>query len=122
MVFYLPAGWPPAVHPPGSDGFEASAVAWLLDILPRGYREQKRVHRYPVGLAVIARHHAEASVGGARHGYRTIRAELSAWLSSDEIDAVLMIYGTAGKRQVAVARAVVLVEEALRQQGFRPLP
>lgn len=80
------------------------------------------MHRYPVGLAVMARHHAAASVGGARQGYRTIRAELSTWLSSDEIDAVLTIYGTAGKRQVAAARAVALVEEALRRQGFRPLP
>jgi hypothetical protein len=93
-----------------------------LNILPPGYRDQNQVHRYPVGLAVIARHHAEASVGGARQGYRVIRAELSAWLSSDEIDAVLAIYGKAGKRQVAVARAAVLVEEALRQQGFSPLP
>lgn len=81
MVSYVAAGWPSAVHPPGSEHFEASAVAWLLDVLPAGYREQERVQRYPIGLAVIARHHAEACLDGARQGYRTIRSELHAHFS-----------------------------------------
>jgi hypothetical protein len=122
MVFYVPAGWPPEVRPPGSEGFQASAVAWLLDILPPGYRERKRVHRYPVGLAIIARHHAEASLEGSREGYRTIRAELSACLPAGEIDVVLAAYRAEGARQAATARAVGLVVQALYRQGFRPPP
>jgi hypothetical protein len=114
MTSYVPAGWPSAVHPPGSDSFEASAVGWLLDVLPPGYREQKRVHRYPIGLAVIARHHAEASVTGARQGYRAIRAELRACLPADEIDEVLAAYGAQGARLVTAARSIDLVERALR--------
>jgi hypothetical protein len=77
---YVPAGWTEAVAPPGTDGWEVSAVAWLLDVLPEGYREQQHVHRYPIGLAVMARHHTEACVDGARQGYRTIRADLNGWL------------------------------------------
>ena len=29
MAAYLPPGWPTGVHPPGSDDFEATAVAWM---------------------------------------------------------------------------------------------
>jgi hypothetical protein len=36
MASYLPPDWPPVVLPPGSDDFELSAVAWLLDVLPMG--------------------------------------------------------------------------------------
>jgi hypothetical protein len=106
------------VRPPGSEGFTASAVAWLLDVLPEGWREHKRVHRYPVGLAVIARHHSQACVSGARQGYRTIRAELDGQLPPQAVDAVLAAYATEGARLAATARAAVLVEEALRAEGI----
>jgi hypothetical protein len=114
MTSYVPAGWPPAVHPPGSEDWEASAVAWLLDVLPPGYREQRAVQRYPIGLAAVARHHMDACVAGARQGYRAIRTELRAFLSSDEIDAVLAAYRAEGVKLVTTARAVDLVEQALR--------
>jgi hypothetical protein len=52
---YLPAGWPEAVAPPGSQDWEASAVAWLLDLVP-DLRGHSAVRRHPVILAVIARH------------------------------------------------------------------
>lgn len=32
IVSYVPAGWPPAVYPPGSDGFERSAVAFPVKL------------------------------------------------------------------------------------------
>jgi hypothetical protein len=114
MRSYVPAGWPASVHPPGSDHFEASAVAWLLDVLPPGDREQGRVQRYPIGLAVIARHHAEAWVAGARQGYRAIRAELRTCLPAEQVDEVLAVYGVEGVRLVTTARSIDLVERALR--------
>jgi hypothetical protein len=126
MVFYVPAGWPSAVRPPDSQGFEASAVTWLLDVLPPGYREQKQVHHYPVGLAVMARNHAVACLDGAREGYRAARAELGGFLPPGEIDAVLAVYRAAGDRQAATAREaglkftgreVVICERADRCTG-----
>src|SRR5579859_4102967 len=117
MVHQLPPGWPPAVRPPGSEDFTPSAVAWLLDVLPEGYRQDKRVHRYPVGLAVIARHHSQACVSGARQGYRTLRAELGGRVPPREVDAVLAAYAAEGAKLAATARAAVLVEDALRAQG-----
>ena len=38
MAAYVPPGWPAGVHPPGSTDFEATAVAWLLDVVPPDYR------------------------------------------------------------------------------------
>jgi hypothetical protein len=114
MTSYVPAGWPPAVHPPGSDAFESSAVEWLLEVLPPGYREQRAARRYPIGLAAVARHHIEACVTGARQGYRVIRGELHGWVPPDQVDAVLVAYGNEGARLVTTARAVLLVERALR--------
>jgi hypothetical protein len=100
-------GWPSAEHPPGSDGFEPSAVAWLLDVLPARYREPVRARRYPVGLAAIARHHTEPAVDDARQGYRVIRTEL-AGQPLHEIDAVLTAYRVEGAKLAAAARAAVL--------------
>lgn len=100
---HVRAGWPPAVHPPGSAEFEASAVAWLLDVMPPGYRQQERLHRYPIGLAVIARHHTEACLDEARQGYRSIRGELDGRLSASEVEQVLAVYRTVGAKQSAAA-------------------
>jgi hypothetical protein len=53
------------VHPPGSEGWEGTAVTWLLDLVP-GYRQYAMVCRHPVILASIARHLIHGSIDGAR--------------------------------------------------------
>ena len=65
MAAYLPQDWPDAVRPPGSEDFEASAVAWLLDVLPADFRRHPVLRRYPAALASMALHHARACVHGA---------------------------------------------------------
>ena len=49
---YLPPGWPPGVAPPGTEDWEATAVEFLLELVPdlRGHSAR----RYPVVLAAIA--------------------------------------------------------------------
>ena len=47
MSVYLPHDWPAEVLPPGTEDFEASAVAWLLDVLPADFRRHPVVRRYP---------------------------------------------------------------------------
>jgi hypothetical protein len=118
MAAYLPPGWPTGVHPPGSDGFEASAVAWLLDVVPPDYRLHGVLRRYPVALAAMARYHTAACVEGARQGYRTARTELGEALPPHAIDAVLAAYRAEGRRLAATARAAILVERALRGEKF----
>jgi hypothetical protein len=117
---YVPPGWPTGVHPPGSDEFEQTAVAWLLDAVPPDYRLHGVLRRHPVALAALARHHLAACVAGAREGYRTARAELGDRLPAGSLDAVLDAYRTEGRRLVETARAVDLVGRALRGEVFTP--
>src|SRR5215472_7986655 len=105
MAAYVPPGWPPGVHPPGSDDFERTAVAWLLDVVPADYRLYGVLRRYPLALAAMAAHHADACVAGARHGYRTARTELGEVLPPHGLDAVLATYRAEGRRLVDTARA-----------------
>jgi hypothetical protein len=114
MAAYLPPGWPAGVHPPGSAGFEPTAVTWLLDVVPPDYRVHGILRRHPLALAALARHHMAACVAGARQGYRTARAELGDDLPPGGIAAVLDAYRAEGSRLVETARAVDLVSRALR--------
>jgi uncharacterized low-complexity protein len=120
MVMYMPPGWPAGVHPPGSDDFESTAVGWLLDVVPPDYRLHGVLRRYPVALATVARHHSRACVEGARQGYRTARTELAGALPPHAVDTVLAAYRKEGARLAATARAVGLVERALRGEVFTP--
>src|SRR5215472_14792107 len=121
MVAYLPPGWPTGIHPPGSEEFERTAVAWLLDVVPPDYRMHGVLRRHPVALATLARRHLAACVEGARQGYRTARTELGDVLPVSGVDAVLATYRSEGSRLVAAARAADLVEHALRGKEFTPL-
>ena len=120
MATYMPPGWPAGVHPPGSDDFESTAVGWLLDVVPPDYRLHGVLRRYPVALAAMARYHSKACVDGARQGYRTARTELAGTLPPHAIDTVLAAYRKEGARLAATARAVALVERALRGEVFTP--
>jgi hypothetical protein len=117
---YIPTGWPTGVHPPGSEGFEQTAVNWLLDVVPPDYRLHGVLLRHPVALASLARHHLAACIEGARQGYRGVRAELGRDLPPSSIAAVLAAYQTEGRRLVATAKAVDLVDRALRGEEFVP--
>lgn len=118
MAAYTPPGWPTGVHPPGSEDFETTAVAWLLEVVPPDYRLHGVLRRHPTALAAMARHHAVACVEGARQGYRTARTELTGALPPHAIDAVLTAYRKEGHRLAATSRAVGLVERALRDEPF----
>jgi hypothetical protein len=120
MPAYLPPGWPAGVHPPASEGFEPSAVAWLLDVVPPDYRLYGVLRRHPVALATMARHHLEAAVQGAREGYRMARTELKDELPPHAVDAVLAAYRREGSRLVAASRAAEVVEQALRGDISNP--
>jgi hypothetical protein len=120
VAAYLPPGWPAGVHPPGTDGFEQTAVTWLLDVLPADYRVHGVLRRHPVALAAVARHYLDACVAGARSGYRGARTELTGALPPQAVEAVLQVYQDEGRRLVDAARAVDLVGRALRGETFTP--
>ena len=85
MAVYIPPGWPTGVHPPGSEDFEATAIAWLLDVVPPDFRLHGVLRRHPAALAAMARHHTQACVEGARAGYRTARS--TSWLNAPFLSA-----------------------------------
>jgi hypothetical protein len=95
-------------------------VAWLLDTVPADYRLYGVLRRYPVALAAMAVHHADACVAGARSGYRVARSELGDVLPAHGLDAVLSAYRAEGRRLVGIARAATLVSRALRGETFSP--
>jgi hypothetical protein len=68
----------------------------------------------------MARHHSKACVEGAREGYRTARTELAGVLPPHAIDTILAAYRKEGARLAETARAVDLVERALRGEVFTP--
>jgi hypothetical protein len=117
---YVPPGWPAGVHPPGTERFEETAVAWLLEFVPAEYRRYGVLRRYPVVLARMARQHVSASVEAARLGFRTARTELSGVIPPHGVEAVLDIYRREGTRLVAIAEGVELVDRALRGDSFTP--
>jgi hypothetical protein len=119
MAQYVPPDWPVGVHPPGSEGWEGTAVTWLLDLMPE-YRQYATVCRHPVILASIARHLLRGSVDGASDGYRTVRTELAGHALPHAADAALTAYRTEGRRLAAAARAVDLVEHAPRGEVLNP--
>src|SRR5215469_8616019 len=120
MAAYVPPGWPSGVHPPGSEDFERTAVAWLLEVVPADYRLYGVLRRYPLALGAMAVHHADACVAGARSGYRVARSELGDALPPHGLDAVLSAYRAEGRRLVGIARAATLVSRALRGEVFSP--
>jgi hypothetical protein len=117
---YVPLGWPESVRPPGSEDFEASAAAWLLDVLPPEYRHYEVLRRHPAALAAMARYYADGCVEGARQGYRTCRQELGEMVPPHVVDGVLAAYRQEGFRLAATAKGIELVGRALRGETFAP--
>ena len=66
----------------------------------------------------MAQFYARASLEGARRGYRTARTELAESVPPHAVDGVLAAYRTEGYKLAAIARAVELVERALRGQDL----
>ncbi len=120
MTDPLPPGWPTPVQPPGSEGFERTAVGWLFDLCPPDYRSHDVLRAYPVVLARFARQHVASAVEAARSGYRTARADLKGVVPPDVVEAVLGAYDREGRRLAQAAREVELVEAALRGERWVP--
>lgn len=115
---YAPPGWPAEVRAPGSPGWEASAVAWLLDISPPEYRGYPSLRRHPVLLARFGVLHVEASQAAVDRALSEARGQLRDVASRDEIAEGLRIWECEQARLLGVRRAVGLVEDALRGRRY----
>ncbi|NUU26429.1 MAG: hypothetical protein HOV68_33735 [Streptomycetaceae bacterium] len=111
-----PPGWPHGVQAPGSDAWVRSAVNWLLDLCPPGYRRHEVLRRHPQLLARLARHHVTAQVMAARAGYGTVRVDMRDH-GVQVVEAALQVYEVEGAQLAALEREVALVERALLDAG-----
>lgn len=117
---YVPPGWPGAVRPPGSDGWIRTATAFLLDCCPPEYRGYPVMMKHPVVLARCARAHVESQIESTRHVVSVIRPDLSDEVTSQVADDAVTVLQREETRLVRVARAVALVDQALRDVRFVP--
>ncbi|MCF2526297.1 hypothetical protein [Yinghuangia soli] len=115
-----PPGWPRGVRPPGVEGWEETAVRWLYDLVPPGYRRHEVLRRHPELLARMARQHVAAALQAARYGYGTARVDLRDRVEVHVVESVLRMYEYEGSRAAALEREVSLVEEALTGRRWTP--
>jgi hypothetical protein len=108
------------VLPPGAPDWERSASGWLLDLCPGDYRAYEVLRRHPVVLARFAAHHVAGAIDAARRGTAAARTELRDVASPEVLAAAISAYEREGARLLATARAVGLVEEALRGRRYVP--
>lgn len=106
--------WPASVHPPESDSFEQTALAWLFDQVPADYRLHGVLRRHPVALSRLARQYVSAALEAAREGYRTARVDLRDHMPPHALDQVMSAYLAEGRRMAEVLRSVEALDTALR--------
>jgi hypothetical protein len=117
---YTPPGWPAAVPPPGTPDWEQSASDWLIDLCPADFRGYPVLRRHPLSLAWLAGHHVEGARQAMARALGRIRVELGQDLQPGVIDQLMQTLDAEQARLLAAARAVQLIEQALR--GHRHVP
>lgn len=116
----LPPGWPPEVRPPGSPEWERTAVDWLLDLCPPDYRGYGVLRRHPLALARLAAHHVEGGRQACAAALGSLRVDLSGDLDARALAEVFDVLDAEQARLLAAARAVALVDDALRGRKYIP--
>ena len=115
-----PAGWPVQVQPPGTQGWEASAGFWLIDLCPADYRSYAVWRRHPVALAWVASLHVAAQLEAMRQAFRTVRVELADDLDPETVAAARHAIEAEGLRLRAAQRGIDLILEAMRGEVYVP--
>ena len=82
---YVPPGWPSQVRPPGAQGWEATAIAYLLDCCPPDFRAYRVLRNHPVVLAEFASHFVDGQHEAAQRGLAGVRTSLSEYVEPDVV-------------------------------------
>ena len=115
---YAPPGWPSQVRPPGAPGWEATAIAFLLDCCPADFRAYRVLRNHPVVLAQFALHFVNGQHEASQRGLAEVRTSLSDCVEPDVVDAATQAWLEQGARLARVRRAVTLLDGALRGRVF----
>ena len=115
---YVPPGWPSQVRPPGAPGWEATAIAYLLDCCPADFRAYRVLRNHPVVLAQFASVFVNGQHEASQRGLAEVRTSLSDCVEPDVVDAATQAWLEQDARLARVRRAVTLLDEALRGRLF----
>jgi hypothetical protein len=113
VTAHVPPGWPAEVLPPGVDGWQDTAVAWLLDNGPAEWRQDPVLTRHPVLLARRAAEHLAADVDAARAAWLPADRWAGLGLPADAREPVLRMLAREGPALAARLRAAQMVADAL---------
>ena len=117
---YAPPGWPSQVRPPGAPGWEATAIAYLLDCCPADFRSYRVLRNHPIVLAQFAMHFVNGQQEASERGLADVRTSLSEYVEPDIVESAAQAWLEQAARLVRTRRAVALLEEALRGRVFVP--
>ena len=115
---YVPPGWPGQVRPPGASGWEATAIAYLLDCCPPDFRAYRVLRNHPIVLAQFATHFVNGQHEASQQGLAAVRTSLDEYFEADVVEAAAQAWLEQGARLARTRRAVALVDEALRGRVF----
>jgi hypothetical protein len=115
---YAPPGWPNQVRPPGAPGWEATAIAYLLDCCPADFRAYRVLRNHPVVLAQFAMQFVNGQQEVSQRGLAEVRTSLGDYVDPDIVEAAAQAWLEQGARLTRTRRAVTLLEEALRGRVF----
>lgn len=115
-----PPGWPRSVPPPGAEGWEPRAVAYLLDLAPGDFRTEPLYARQPQLLAWRVQALVEAQLQSARAAYSRARAELREVATPEVVAEMLQALEREGAALLARRREVDLLASALRGEAYVP--
>ncbi len=118
MSVFRPPGWPDEVRPPGAEGWEEGAVAYLFDCCPADFRAYPVLRRHPLVLARFAAHFVEGQCRAAQEGLASIRAGLQGRVPAPAVEQAAQAWLEQAARLVRTKRAVGLLDDALQGQVF----
>ena len=118
---YVPPGWPREVLPPAVEGWEESAVAWMLDYGPSERRLEgyETLRHHPLFMAWFFRQLSAADLAAARESWRALRAAQDV-PDPEQHTAQLQGLTRIGRGLRDRAQAAELLERAMRGELFVP--
>lgn len=114
----IPSGWPSQVAAPGTEQLESDASGFLFDCCPAEYRGYELLRRDPVILARFAADQVAAQLKATNKTLSQARVELGDVVTPSMLDQVVCLLQQERARLIRLARAVALVEQALRGKVF----
>ncbi|MHB2023986.1 MAG: hypothetical protein ACYCO3_11750 [Mycobacteriales bacterium] len=108
------SNWPAELRPPGSTGWQSSAVEFLFDCCPADYRSYELLRRHPVVLAYLARAQTAAAEQATVRALAGARSALADVVAPEVLEAAIGVCELEVRRLAELATAVAAIGAAFR--------